>query len=64
MTLNLAFNFYPILQHCSYVIYKMIISALFAFISFQVYAMNFISISLKTFYSANLYMSLDTCVNF
>ena len=47
MTLNFRFNFYPILQRCSYVIYKIIISALFAFISFQVYVMNFVLISLK-----------------
>ena len=26
--------------------------------------MNFVPISLKTFYSANLYMSLNTCVSF
>ena len=64
MTLDLTFNSYPILQRCSYVIYKIIISASFAVISFKVYAMNIVVILLKTFYSANLYMSLNTCVNF
>ena len=64
MILNLTFNFCPILQRCSYVIYKIIISALFAFIPFHVYVMNFVLISLKTFYIANQYMSLNTCINF
>ena len=64
MTLNLTFNFYPTLQSCSYVVYKIIISVLFVFISFHVYAINFVLISLKTFYGANLYMSLNTGVNF
>ena len=54
MTLNLTFNSYPLLQCCSYIIYKIIICALFVFISFYVYSMNFVPISLKTFYSAIL----------
>ena len=64
MKLNLIFNSYPILQRCSYVIYKIIIPASFVFISFQVYVMNFSLIPLKIIYSANLYMSLNSCVNF
>ena len=63
MTLKLTFNFYPTLHRCSYVVYKIIISVLLLFISFRVYAINFVPISLKTFYSANLYMSLNTSVN-
>ena len=55
MTLNLTFNSYPILQRCCYVIYKITISVLVAFISFNVYVINFVLISLKTFYSAKLY---------
>ena len=64
MTLNITFNFYPTLQCCSYVVYIIIIFVLFVFISFHVYAISFVPISLKMFYSANLYMSLNTCVNF
>ena len=65
MTPNLTFNFYPTLQRCSYSVYKIIISVLFVFISFNGCSINFlIPISLKMFYSANLYMFLSTCVNF
>ena len=67
MTLNLTFNFYPTqatLQCCSYVEYKIIISVLFVFILFHVNAINFVLISLKTFYGADLNMSLNTGVNF
>ena len=47
MKLKLIFISYPILQCCSYVIYKIIISVLFAFISFHIYVINFVTISLK-----------------
>ena len=57
MTLNLTY-FYPALQPCSYVVYKIIISVLFVFISFHVYAINSVPISLKMFYSAILNMTL------
>ena len=39
-----------------------IISVLFAFISYHVYVINFILISLKTFYSVNPFMSLKGTV--
>ena len=64
MTLNLIFNSYSVLQCCSYIIYKIIIFASFAFISFQVYAMNFVLYYWKRSIVPNLYMSLNTCVYF
>ena len=65
MALNLT-NFHPTLQCCSYgdVVNKILISVLFVSISFHVYAINFVPICLKTFYSVNLYISLNTCVYF
>ena len=59
----MTLNFYPTLQRCSY-LRKIIISVSFVSISFHIYAVNFVLLSLKTFYSDNLYISLNTCVDF
>ena len=43
MTLNLTFNFDPTLQRCSYVVNKIIISLLFVFISFHIFAVKLLT---------------------